>query len=497
MLINQADLDMQQAAAPKVSFVSLGCPKALVDSERIITRLRAEGYELARKHDGADIVIVNTCGFLDSAKQESLGAIGEAMAENGKVIVTGCMGAEPEQIEAAYPGVLSITGPQQYESVLEAVHRALPPVHNPHLDLVPPQGIRLTPRHYAYLKISEGCNNRCSFCIIPKLRGDLVSRPANDVLREAEKLVAAGVKELLVISQDTSAYGVDIKYADSPWKDRQVRARFFDLAKELGDLGAWVRLQYVYPYPHVDEVIGLMTEGKVLPYLDIPFQHASPDVLKAMKRPAAQEKTLARIQKWRAECPDLTLRSTFIVGFPGETDSDFAYLLDWLEEAEIDRLGCFKYEPVAGASSNAIGNAVPDEIKQERWNALMARQQKISARRLKRKVGTQAAGHHRRSRTDGRKGPFEGRRAADRRRGLSVQPPPAEGRRDRHREDRTRRPVRPARQRRGILNQTTPLDTACHQAVWPCAMKLNRTNRRACLRRRSSDDGLRRVRRQR
>ncbi len=272
---------MQQAAAPKVSFVSLGCPKALVDSERIITRLRAEGYELARKHDGADIVIVNTCGFLDSAKQESLGAIGEAMAENGKVIVTGCMGAEPEQIEAAYPGVLSITGPQQYESVLEAVHRALPPVHNPHLDLVPPQGIKLTPRHYAYLKISEGCNNRCSFCIIPKLRGDLVSRPANDVLREAEKLVAAGVKELLVISQDTSAYGVDIKYADSPWKDRQVRARFFDLAKELGELGAWVRLQYVYPYPHVDEVIGLMTEGKVLPYLDIPFQHASPDVLKA------------------------------------------------------------------------------------------------------------------------------------------------------------------------------------------------------------------------
>src|ERR1043166_1823171 len=380
--------NMQQAPAPKVSFVSLGCPKALVDSERIITRLRAEGYELARKHDGADLVIVNTCGFLDSAKQESLGAIGEAMAENGRVIVTGCMGAEPEQIEAAYPGVLSITGPQQYESVLEAVHRAAPPAHNPHLDLLPPQGIKLTPRHYAYLKISEGCNNRCSFCIIPKLRGDLVSRPANDVLREAEKLVAAGVKELLVISQDTSAYGVDIKYADSPWKDRQVRAKFFDLAKELGDLGAWVRLQYVYPYPHVDEVIGLMTEGKILPYLDIPFQHASPDVLRAMKRPAAQEKTLARIKKWRGECPDLTLRSTFIVGFPGETDSDFAYLLDWLEEAEIDRLGCFKYEPVAGAPSNAIGNAVPDEIKQERWNALMARQQKISARRLKRKVGT-------------------------------------------------------------------------------------------------------------
>jgi ribosomal protein S12 methylthiotransferase len=379
---------MQQATAPKVSFVSLGCPKALVDSERIITRLRAEGYELARKHDGADLVIVNTCGFLDSAKQESLGAIGKAMAENGKVIVTGCMGAEPEQIEAAYPGVLSITGPQQYESVLDAVHRALPPVHNPHRDLVPPQGIKLTPRHYAYLKISEGCNNRCSFCIIPKLRGDLVSRPADDVLREAEKLVNAGVKELLVISQDTSAYGVDLKYASSPWRDREVRAKFFDLAKELGEFGVWVRLQYVYPYPHVDEVIGLMTQGKVLPYLDIPFQHASPEILKQMKRPAAQEKTLARIRKWREECPDLTLRSTFIVGFPGETDSDFAYLLDWLEEAEIDRVGCFKYEPVRGASSNALGHAVSEEIKQERWNALMARQQKISARRLKRKVGT-------------------------------------------------------------------------------------------------------------
>jgi ribosomal protein S12 methylthiotransferase len=379
---------MSQAAAPKVSFVSLGCPKALVDSERIITRLRAEGYELARKHDGADIVIVNTCGFLDSAKQESLSAIGDAMAENGKVIVTGCMGAEPEQIAAAYPGVLSITGPQQYESVLDAVHRALPPAHNPHLDLVPPEGIKLTPRHYAYLKISEGCNNRCSFCIIPKLRGDLVSRAANDVLREAERLVKAGVKELLVISQDTSAYGVDLKYAESAWQDRSVRAKFFDLAKELGEFGAWVRLQYVYPYPHVDEVIGLMTEGKILPYLDIPFQHASPEVLKAMKRPAAQDKTLARIVKWREQCPELALRSTFIVGFPGETDADFAYLLDWLDEAEIDRVGCFKYEPVAGAASNAIEGAVPDEVKQQRYNALMARQQKISARRLKRKVGT-------------------------------------------------------------------------------------------------------------
>jgi ribosomal protein S12 methylthiotransferase len=379
---------MSEAAAPKISFVSLGCPKALVDSERIITRLRAEGYELARKHDGADIVIVNTCGFLDSAKQESLSAIGDAMAENGKVIVTGCMGAEPEQIAAVHPGVLSITGPQQYESVLDAVHRALPPAHNPHLDLVPPQGIKLTPRHYAYLKISEGCNNRCSFCIIPKLRGDLVSRPAGDVLREAERLVKAGVKELLVISQDTSAYGVDLKYAESAWQDRSVRAKFFDLAKELGELGAWVRLQYVYPYPHVDEVIGLMSEGKILPYLDIPFQHASPDVLKAMKRPAAQDKTLARIGKWREACPELTLRSTFIVGFPGETDADFAYLLDWLDEAGIDRAGCFKYEPVAGAAANALDGAVPDEVKQARYDALMARQQKISARRLKRKVGS-------------------------------------------------------------------------------------------------------------
>jgi ribosomal protein S12 methylthiotransferase len=378
---------MQNAAAPKISFVSLGCPKALVDSERIITRLRAEGYELARKHDGADIVIVNTCGFLDSAKQESLGAIGEAMAENGKVIVTGCMGAEPEQIEKEYPNVLSITGPQQYESVLEAVHRALPPMHNPHLDLVPPQGIKLTPRHYAYLKISEGCNNRCTFCIIPKLRGDLVSRPANDVLREAEKLVAAGVKELLVVSQDTSAYGIDIKYETSPWKDREVRARFLDLTRELGELGAWVRLQYVYPYPHVDDVIELMG-GNILPYLDIPFQHANTEVLKRMRRPAAQDKTLARIHKWREQCPDLTLRSTFIVGFPGETESEFQDLLDWLDEAQIDRLGCFKYEPVAGATSNALENPVPDEIKTARWNALMARQQKISAQRLKRKVGT-------------------------------------------------------------------------------------------------------------
>ena len=375
-------------AAPKVSFVSLGCPKALVDSERIVTRLRAEGYELAREHAGSDLVIVNTCGFLDSAKAESLSAIGDALKENGKVIVTGCMGAEPEAISAAYPQVLAITGPQQYESVVEAVHRALPPAHDPFLDLVPPEGIKLTPRHYAYLKISEGCNNRCSFCIIPRLRGDLVSRPAADVLREAEKLVKAGVKELLVISQDTSAYGVDIRYAASQWQGREVRAKFIELARELGELGVWVRLHYVYPYPHVDAVIPLMAERKVLPYLDIPFQHAAPEVLKRMKRPAAQEKTLARIAHWREICPDLTLRSTFIVGFPGETDAEFDLLLAWLEEAQLDRVGCFKYEPVAGASSNALEGVVPDEIKQQRYNALMARQQKVSARRLKRKVGT-------------------------------------------------------------------------------------------------------------
>jgi ribosomal protein S12 methylthiotransferase len=374
--------------APKVSFVSLGCPKALVDSERIVTRLRAEGYELSREHAGSDLVIVNTCGFLDSAKAESLDAIGSALKENGKVIVTGCMGAEPESIASAYPDVLAITGPQQYESVVEAVHKALPPKHDPFLDLVPPEGIKLTPRHYAYLKISEGCNNRCSFCIIPRLRGDLVSRPAADVLREAERLVKAGVKELLVISQDTSAYGVDLKYASSKWQDKEVRAKFIDLAKALSEFDVWVRLHYVYPYPHVDEVIPLMAERKVLPYLDIPFQHASPDVLKRMKRPAAQEKTLERIARWREICPDLTLRSTFIVGFPGETDADFEYLLEWLDEAALDRVGCFKYEPVAGAPANDIGDAVPNEVKEERWHRFMQAQQKISARRLKRKVGT-------------------------------------------------------------------------------------------------------------
>jgi ribosomal protein S12 methylthiotransferase len=382
----QEDPKTQQA--PRVSFVSLGCPKALVDSERIVTRLRAEGYELARTHAGADVVVVNTCGFLDSAKAESLEAIGAALAENGKVIVTGCMGAEPEAITARFPDVLAITGPQQYESVVEAVHRAAAPAHDPFVDLVPEQGVKLTPRHYAYLKISEGCDNSCSFCIIPHLRGPLVSRPAAEVLREAEKLTRAGVKELLVISQDTSAYGRDLRYAESAFGDRAVRTRFLDLARELGELGAWVRLHYVYPYPHVDEVIGLMAEGKVLPYLDIPFQHASPAVLKAMKRPANEEKTLSRLKAWRAACPELTLRSTFIVGFPGETEQDFQILLDWLDEAGIDRAGAFKYEPVAGAPANDLGLApVPDEVKEERWKRFMEKQQAVSARLMGRKVG--------------------------------------------------------------------------------------------------------------
>ncbi len=377
-----------KTAPPRVSFVSLGCPKALVDSERIITRLRAEGYEFSQSHAGADVVVVNTCGFLDSAKAESLEAIGAGLRENGKVVVTGCMGAEPEEITRKFPHVLAITRPQDYESVVEAVHRAAPPAHDPFVDLVPEQGVKLTPRHYAYLKISEGCDNSCSFCIIPHLRGPLVSRPASDVLREAEKLVRAGVKELLVISQDTSAYGRDLRYAESTFHDRTVRTRFLDLAREIGDLGAWVRLHYVYPYPHVDEVLALMAEGKVLPYLDIPFQHASPSVLKTMKRPANEEKTLERIQNWRRLVPDLTLRSTFIVGFPGETEEDFAYLLDWLEEAQIDRAGAFKYEPVAGAPANDLGLIpVPDEVKQSRWNRFMERQQAISARLLKRKVG--------------------------------------------------------------------------------------------------------------
>ncbi len=383
-------LAAETANPPKISFVSLGCPKALVDSERIITRLRAEGYELTHNHAGADAVVVNTCGFLDSAKAESLAAFGTALKENGKVIVTGCMGAasESETIRAAYPDVLSISGPQAYESVVAAVHEAIAPPHDPFLDLVPAQGIRLTPRHYAYLKISEGCNNRCSFCIIPKLRGDLVSRPAADVLREAEKLVAVGVKELLVISQDTGAYGLDLRYAESTLGDRQVRAKFIDLARELGSLGAWVRLHYVYPYPHIDEVIGLMADGKVLPYLDIPFQHASPKVLKAMRRPGDQAKTLDRIKQWRAACPDLALRSTFIVGFPGETEEDFDYLLAWLEEARLDRVGAFKYEPVSGAAANDLGlPLVPAEVAESRYRRFMQHQQAISANLLKRKVG--------------------------------------------------------------------------------------------------------------
>jgi ribosomal protein S12 methylthiotransferase len=373
--------------AAKIGFVSLGCPKALVDSERIITRLRAEGYELVRRHEDADLVIVNTCGFLNSAQAESLDAIEAGLKQNGKVIVTGCMGAEPEVITTRFPDVLAVTGPQQYESVLDAVHRAAPPRHDPFLDLVPPQGIKLTPRHYAYVKISEGCNNRCSFCIIPRLRGRLVSRPAAEVLCEAERLVAAGVKELLIISQDTSAYGVDIAYAASRWRNREVRARFLDLALALGELGVWVRLHYVYPYPHVDEVIPLMADGRLLPYLDVPFQHAAPAVLKRMRRPAAQERTLERIRAWRALCPDITLRSTFIVGFPGETEEEFAFLLDWLGEAALDRVGCFRYEPVNGAAANDLAAPVPDEVKDDRFRRFMERQQQISKQRLKRRVG--------------------------------------------------------------------------------------------------------------
>ena len=373
--------------APRVSFVSLGCPKALVDSERIITRLRAEGYEITRKHDGADLVVVNTCGFLDSARDESLNAIGSALSENGKVIVTGCLGAEPDVIREKHPNVFAITGPQAYENVMRAVHEAAPPAHDPFLDLLPPQGVKLTPRHYAYLKISEGCNNRCSFCIIPSLRGRLASRPANHVMTEAERLAKAGVKELLVISQDTSAYGLDIKYAESPWKGKPLAARFLDLSRALGDLGAWVRMHYVYPYPHVDDVIPLMAEGKILPYLDIPFQHASPRVLKAMRRPGASSGTLERLKSWRSVCPDLAIRSTFIVGFPGETEEDFQYLLDWIGEARLDRVGCFKYEPVEGAKANALDGAVPEEVKEERWHRFMQAQQKVSEEIMAARVG--------------------------------------------------------------------------------------------------------------
>ena len=376
-----------KGAAPKVGFVSLGCPKALVDSERIMTKLRAEGYEISGQYDGADVVVVNTCGFLDSAKKESLDAIGEAIAENGRVIVTGCFGVEEGRIREAHPGVLAVTGPHQYEQVVSAVHDAVPPLHDPYVDLVPPEGLRLTPRHYAYLKISEGCNNRCSFCIIPSLRGDLASRPANQVMAEAERLVKAGVKELLVISQDTSAYGLDIKYATSPWKGAPLKAKFLDLSRALGDLGAWVRMHYVYPYPHVDDVIPLMADGKILPYLDIPFQHASPAVLKAMRRPASQEKTAERIRRWREVCPDLAIRSTFIVGFPGETEQDFELLLQWLKEARINRAGCFKYEAVAGAKANDLTGAVPEDVKEDRWHRFMAAQRDVSAALLSEKVG--------------------------------------------------------------------------------------------------------------
>src|SRR5687767_12144311 len=374
-------------AAPKVGIVSLGCPKALVDSERILTKLRSEGYVVSDTYDGADVVIVNTCGFLNSAKQESLDAIGEALKENGKVIVTGCMGGNEQAIRSVHPGVLSVTGPQQYESVVSAVHKAVPPRHDPYVDLVPPQGLRLTPRHYAYLKISEGCNNRCTFCIIPSLRGDLVSRPVREVLVEAENLAKAGVKELLVISQDTSAYGVDIKYAASLWRGDMVKARMTELCQALSQLGIWVRLHYVYPYPHVDEVIPLMAEGKVLPYLDIPFQHASPKVLKAMRRPGNQDKTLERIRRWREMCPDLAIRSTFIVGFPGETEEDFEMLVDWLKEAKIERAGCFRYEPVAGAPANDIAAPPPPEVTDQRWRRFMEAQQAVSAQLVKTKVG--------------------------------------------------------------------------------------------------------------
>ncbi len=374
---------------PRVGFVSLGCPKALVDSERILTQLRAEGYQTSPSYDKADVVVVNTCGFIDSAVEESLDAIGEAMAENGKVIVTGCLGKGPKShvIREKYPGVLSITGPQDYAGVMKAVHAALPPVHDPFFDLVPPQGIKLTPRHYAYLKIAEGCNHKCSFCIIPAMRGRLDSRPIVQVLGEAERLVKAGVQELLVISQDTSAYGVDLKYAGGQWRGQEYQTRFLDLCRGLGELGAWVRLHYVYPYPHVDQVIPLMAQGKVLPYLDIPFQHASPRVLKAMRRPAAAENTLERIAAWRAICPDLTIRSTFIVGFPGETEEDFELLLEWLHEAQLDRVGCFKYSPVEGAAANALADPVPEEVKEERYHRFMQEQAGISEERIAGKVG--------------------------------------------------------------------------------------------------------------
>ena len=379
--------DARRAGQPTIGMVSLGCPKALVDSERILTRLRAEGYAISPDYQVADAVIVNTCGFLDSAKAESLEAIGEALAMNGKVIVTGCLGAEPAYITGAHPKVLAVTGPHQYESVLDAVHKAVPPDPDPFIDLLPASGVTLTPRHYSYLKISEGCNHKCKFCIIPDMRGRLQSRPAHAVLREAEKLVEAGVKELLVISQDTSAYGVDRKHDLSPWKGREVRSHLTDLAREMGALGAWVRLHYVYPYPHVRDLIPLMAEGLILPYLDIPFQHAHPETLRRMARPAAAARTLDEIAVWRKNCPDITLRSTFIVGYPGETEAEFQTLLDWMDEAQLDRVGCFQYENVAGARSNALPDHVAPEVKQDRWDRFMAKAQAISAAKLAAKVG--------------------------------------------------------------------------------------------------------------
>jgi ribosomal protein S12 methylthiotransferase len=374
--------------SPKVGFVSLGCPKALVDSERILTRLRAEGYEVAPSYADSDLVVVNTCGFIDAAIDESLEAIGEALAENGKVIVTGCLGAQPEKILERHPQVLKITGPQRYEEVVAAVHEHLPAKHEPFLHLIPETGVKLTPRHYAYLKISEGCNHHCSFCIIPSMRGRLASRPIGDVLREADALARAGVKEILVISQDTSAYGADLKYAEEPWRGRQRRTRFYDLAEALGELKVWIRLHYVYPYPHVDQAVELMADGRILPYLDIPFQHASARILKLMRRPAAAENTLERIGAWRRAVPDITIRSTFIVGFPGETEADFSELLDWLRGAELDRVGCFEYSPVKGATANALQEAVvPDEVKRERRERFMELAAEISAKRLKKKIG--------------------------------------------------------------------------------------------------------------
>ncbi len=376
--------------AKKVGFVSLGCPKALVDSERILTQLRAEGYLISPSYNDADLVVVNTCGFIDSAVEESLDAIGEALAENGKVIVTGCLGAKGDIVKQTHPKVLAVTGPHATDEVMRAVHKHLPHKHNPHIDLVPPQGIKLTPKHYAYLKIAEGCNHRCTFCIIPSMRGDLVSRPIGDVMQEADNLVSAGVKELLVISQDTSAYGVDVKYRMGFWGGKPIKTRMLALAQALGELGQsniWVRLHYVYPYPHVDDVIPLMAENKILPYLDVPFQHASPRILKLMKRPANAENTLARIKAWRAICPDITIRSTFIAGFPGETEAEFEELLAFLEEAQLDRVGCFAYSPVEGATANALPNPVPDEVREERRARFMKTQEKISAARLKKKVG--------------------------------------------------------------------------------------------------------------